>query len=509
MYSEIIVNSTFQEVRIAVMRGGQVSELFIERKRDKGIVGNVYKGKVLKVLPGMQVAFVDIGFEKAGFLYVADIDPYAGTDYFGPETPVEEESDVPEIEEEQGGAPPKQNIPIEDLIREGQELLVQITKEPLGTKGARISSYITLPGRFLVYMPTVEHIGVSRRIESEEENQRLRTLMSELKPSCGGLIARTVGEGRDREDFVSDINFLEILWKDIKKKGEKKTAPCLINQDLDPVLKTIRDVFTDEFDRMLIDSEEDYTRCMEFLDKFLPEVTEKIEPYRGKEPIFDAYGIEAEIERALGRKIWLKSGGSIVIDQAEALTAIDVNTGKFVGKKSQEETILKTNLEAIKEIVYQILLRNIGGLIILDFIDMEKESNKEKVYTALEQALRTDRAKTNIIKISEFGLVEMTRKRNRESLLRTLCQPCPTCDGRGTIKSTVTVSYDIFREIHRLLISEGKKHKVLLDVSPPVGEILFEEESRYIEEMEKKFEIELVVKIDHGFHPEQYKINLV
>ena len=509
MSSEIVVNGNEREIRIAILTKGVITDLFIERKKDKGIVGNVYKGRVIKVLPGMQVAFVDIGLEKAGFLYVADIDPYSDISDFSNITDDESIGDMGNGTN--GDIHPSErkgsNIPIEDLIQEGQELLVQATKDPIGTKGARISSYITLPGRYLVFMPTVNHSGVSRRIEDDQERDKLRNIINDIKPSGSGLIARTASEGKEKEDLVADIKFLQKLWKDIRRRGEKSSAPVLINQDLDPILKTIRDLFTKDIDRMIIDSRHDYELCLEFAKKYLPEIIGRLELYREKESIFDAFGIEVEIERALGRKVWLKSGGYIIIEQTEALTAIDVNTGKFVGKKSQEETILKTNLEAVKEIVYQIQVRNIGGLIIIDFIDMEKEPNKEKVYNTLELALKNDRAKTNIMKISEFGLVEMTRKRSRDSLTRTLCRPCPYCEGRGTIKSAITISYEIFREIHRTVhVASGKK-KVMLSVSPQVADILFDEESRYIDEMEKDLGIDLMVKADYELHQEQYEIS--
>jgi ribonuclease G len=503
--SEIIINANSQEIRIAVMKNGTISDLLIERKKDQGIVGNVYKGKILKVLPGMQVAFVNLGLEKAGFLYVTDIDPYV--DRAKPKVEDDPNKKIADDIETENFRVKGQNIPIEDLIREGQELLVQVTKDPIGTKGARISSYITLPGRLLVFMPTVNHTGVSRRIEDDEERSRLRNIISELKEDGQGLIVRTASEGKEKEDFVSDANFLKMVWDDIVKKGEKSSAPNLVYQDLDPILKTIRDLFTRDIKRLVIDSRSEYERCMAFSEKFLPEVRNRIELYTEKEPIFDAFAIEREIESALGRRVWLKSGGYIIIEQTEALTAIDVNTGKFVGKKNQEETILKTNLEAVKEIVYQIQLRNIGGLIIIDFIDMEKDINKEKVYSVLELALKSDRAKTNIMKISSFGLVEMTRKRSRDSLNRTLCEPCPFCEGKGTIKSAVTICYEIFREIYRVVNASLGKKRLMLCVSSSIADLLFDEESGAMEKIEQDLGIELMVKSKREMHPEQFEIS--
>lgn len=512
MSSEIIVNTNSWETRVALLENGVVSELYIERKKDEGIVGNVYKGRVVKILPGMQVAFVDIGLEKSGFLYVSDInlpdiigeyEEIAGKEVSFPD----EESTQPreeEISEEFFQRPP-----IEELLQEGQEILVQISKNPIGNKGARITSYITLPGRYLVFMPSVNQVGVSRRIDDESERNRLKKLLLELKPPGSGFIVRTASEGRDRDEFIADIEFLMKLWNDIKQKDDKASAPFLINQDLNLIFRVIRDLFTKDVDRMVIDSQEEYERCVKFADSYMPGLKSQIELYPGKDPIFDTYGIDIEIERALGRKIWLKSGGYIVIDQTEALTAVDVNTGKFVGKRNPEETILKTNLEALKEIVYQLRLRNIGGLIIIDFIDMEKEDSKEKVFHALEQALKTDRSRTKIMKISEFGLVEMTRKRVRDSLSQTLCQPCFYCEGRGNIKSPTTICYEIFREIQRVTNTSPAKRKVLLNVPPVIADMLFDEESRYIDRLENDLQVKIVVKADYDLHQEQYEITVL
>ncbi|MBI4378242.1 MAG: Rne/Rng family ribonuclease [Nitrospinae bacterium] len=509
MSSEIIVCTNIRETRVALLENGVISELYIERKKDEGIVGNVYKGRVVKVLPGMQVAFIDIGLEKSGFIYVSDINlPDRIEEYekiAGEEVSLEYEEAAEAIGEKipEGSF---QRLPIEELLQEGQEILVQVSKGPIGTKGARITSYIALPGRYLVFMPSVDHVGVSRRIENESERKRLKKLLLELKPPGSGFIIRTASEGKDKDEFIADIEFLMKLWNDIKQKTEKVSAPAIIHQDLNLIFRAIRDIFTKDVDRMVLDSHEEYENCSQFVNSYMPGLKSRIELYTGKDPLFDAYGIDIEIERALGKKIWLKSGGYIIIEQTEALTAIDVNTGKFVGKRNPEETILKTNLEAVKEIVYQLRLRNIGGLIIIDFIDMEKEESKEKVFHALEQILKSDRSRTKIMKISEFGLVEMTRKRVRDSLNRILCQPCPYCEGRGNIKSPTTVCYEIFREIQRAINASPKKRKVLINVPPIVADMLFDEESQYIDELEKDLMIKIVVKADYNLHQEQYEI---
>jgi ribonuclease G len=506
MSSEILINSNPREIRVALMENHQVSEIFIEHKTNKGIVGNIYRGKVTKVLPGMQVAFVDIGLEKAGFLYVGDIDVI---DMLG----IEDDIDQPPLHEENddpfGDKPGRPNIEIkiQDLLKEGQEILVQVAKNPLGTKGARITNYITLPGRYLVYMPTVNHISVSRRIESEDEKDRLKNLIGEIGNQGEGYIIRTAGQDATHADFKSDLNFLHHLWKYLKKQSEDLTAPHLVYEDLNLIFRSIRDLFTKETERLVIDSKSDFAKCLEFCSTYLPYLSNKIEQYKDPMPIFDHYGIEMDISRALGRTIWLKSGGYITIDQTEALVAIDVNTGKFVGHNDPEDTILKTNLEAVKEIVYQLRLRNIGGIIIVDFIDMSKEESKEMVSNALKQALKPDRSRTRILKISELGLVEMTRKRVRESLAQTLCDPCDYCEGKGYIKGTPTISYEIIREIQRRGTNDITKKKIDIEVHPTVYNMLFEEESNFLEEMEKERNIEITFQVNPKLHREKYKIS--
>ncbi|MDI7261398.1 MAG: Rne/Rng family ribonuclease [Thermodesulfobacteriota bacterium] len=492
MANELIINVTPQETRIALLEDRVLAELYTERIRDRGIIGNIYKGKVVKVLPGMQAAFVDIGLEKAAFLYVSDV--------YGR---MEEYEEMGLLSLEMASlSPPSQ---IEDLLSEGQEILVQVSKEPLGTKGTRITSHVTLPGRYLVFMPTVDHVGVSRRIRDEKERRRLREVVQSIKPPSSGLIVRTASEGAESEEIRNDMDFLLHLWNNIQQKKESATAPSLVHSDLTLILRMIRDILSPQINRIIIDSKEEYETIVAFINTYMPKQRYEITLYDKKEPIFDAYGIAMEIDKILGRKVWLKSGGYIVIDINEALVAIDVNTGRYVGKRNLADTILKTNLEAAKEIAYQLRVRNIGGIIIIDFIDMEREGDREKVYHALEEATKKDRQKTNIFKISELGLVEMTRKRTRENISRVLGEPCPYCEGAGYVKSKFTVCYDIFREIERKA-SELGGHSIIVEVNPDVADLLYEDERTGMEELERRLKKKIVIKAKSGFHQEQFNI---
>jgi ribonuclease G len=441
----------------------------------------------------MQAAFVDIGLEKAAFLYVTDV--YGGMEYY-------EEMGFQREELTTYFNPSSQ---IEDLLSEGQEVLAQVSKEPLGTKGTRITSHITLPGRYLVFMPTFDHVGVSRRIKDEKERRRLREVVQGIKPPAGGFIVRTASEGAEPEEILNDREFLLRLWNNIQKKRESSAAPSLIHSDLTMVLRVIRDILSPQVNRIIIDSREEHENIISFINTYMQKQKYEITLYENKEPIFDAYGVEIEIDKLLGRKVWLKSGGYIVIDMSEALVAIDVNTGRYVGKRNLADTILKTNLEAAKEIAYQLRLRNIGGIIIIDFIDMEREGDREKVYQALENAIRKDRQKTTIFKISELGLVEMTRKRTRENISRVLGEPCSYCEGAGLIKSKTTVCYDILREIERTS-SELGGHNVMVEVNPEVADLLYEDERAGVEELERKLKKKIVIKARPGFHQEQFTI---
>ncbi len=489
MPDEIVINASSDETRAALVESGQLAELYIERKKDASLVGNVYKGKVVKILPGMQSAFVDIGLEKATFLHVADV--YSSLEYsvFGEDI----EETIP------------LHLPIEELLQEGQEVQVQVSKDPLGTKGARVTSYITIPGRYLVLMPGVEHIGISRRISNEDERTRLKELVNGLKPQNVGLIIRTASEGCTEDEIKKDIDFLMLTWENIQAKKEKVNSPQLLYSDLDLAFRSVRDLLGHEVSKLIIDSEKEYERLTEFVNTYFPKLISKIELYEDDEPIFDAYGIELEIPKTLGKRVWLKSGGYIVIDQTEALTSIDVNTGKFVGKATLEDTLLKTNLEAVKEIAYQIRLRNLGGIIIIDFIDMEKEENKKKLFTAFQEAMNKDRVKSTILQVSELGLIQMTRKRVRESLGRTLCETCSYCDGRGFIKSAITVCYEIFRELRKIGIKR-MNGKILITAHPLITDLLYEEEREGLEEIEKQCGFKCIVKADKNSHQEYYEV---
>jgi len=498
MTKELVINATSHETRVALLEGGHIAELYIERDRQLGIVGNIYKGKVIRVLPGMQAAFVDIGLAKAAFLYVADV--------MDEMEQVERNIEGEEELLEQGESTELSSLPpIEDLLTEGQELLVQISKEPIGTKGARITSHISLPGRHLVYMPTVDHIGISRRIESEEERERLRQIVDSMRTPGTGFIVRTVSEGKSEDDLRHDMEFLVGLWENLSRGIDEINAPSLIHSDLDVTSKVLRDILTEDVKRIVVDNVDEYDKIVRFLRTFMPRLNYCIELYKGEEPIFDAYGLEVEISRALGRKVWLKSGGSIIIEQTEALVAIDVNTGRYVGKHNFEDTILKTNLEALKEIAFQLRLRNIGGLIIIDFIDMDKEAHREKVHAALEEALKQDKNKTNILKISELGLVEMTRKRVRESIGRTLCEPCPYCEGKGYVRGKLTVIYEILRELRREMIDLPAGHVTLL-AHPEVAGLLIDEERCGLDDLEQRFGRTVSINPRPGFHVEQFEI---
>jgi len=499
----IVLNASPYETRVATLESGVLTELLIERGDERNIVGNIYKGKVIRVLPGMQAAFVDIGMEKAGFLYAGDfVTPRLEFDTDGneeAELPVDLDIHSAKYEQE------RYIPPIEGLIREGQHLLVQVSKEPLGTKGARITSHIALPGRYLVLLTWSAHIGISRRIEEAEERERLHGLVEKIRPEGMGAIVRTAAEGRSEAELKADMDYLLRLWETVRKKSDVSNAPTLIHRELSLSLRAVRDLFTADMDRIVVDSEEEYVRIRNFASQFFPRVQDRIELYSGPQPVFDHYGIEIELARALDKKVWLKSGGYIVIEQTEALTVIDVNTGKYVGRTSLEETTVKINLEAVKEIVYQLRLRNIGGIIIIDFIDMKSEENRDKVYQSLVDALRADRSKTTICKISELGLVEMTRKRVRESLGRSLSEACPYCSGEGHIKSKKTICYEIFRALERQATTLAGR-QVALFVHPALAEEMFGEDREHIERLENRYGMKINISASEKFHIEQYQI---
>lgn len=510
MLKELLISSSDRETRIAVLEEGRVAEVQIERRRQRGVVGNIYKGRVTRVLPGMQSAFVDLGLEKDAFLYVADVgEEVDDFDRFGAGEEEKRDGEPPPSAPAPEGEPPaaKPLPSIDELLREGQELVVQVTKDMIAHKGVRITTHVTLPGRTLVYMPTIDHVGVSRRIENEEERERLKEILVSIKKGPGGYIVRTAGEGRAAEDFVADRRYLTRLWEQIRKKGDRAGAPALLHRDLDLALRAARDIFAADFAALWVDDDEDYQRIVEFLDQVQPSLVGKVKLYRKSTPLFEEYHVETEIENALKSKVWLKSGGYIVINQTEALVAIDVNTGKYVGKKRLEDTVVKTNLEAVQEIVRQIRLRDLGGLLVVDFIDMEEEENRKELVAALETELKRDRSKNRMLPVSEFGLVEITRKRQRQSLERTLTMPCPYCQGVGRIKSVQTILLEIRRQILRRAY-DGEWHSLLLRVHPEIYRALVGEERRLIEELEERIGMPIHVKSDEHIHHEGFDIVL-
>jgi ribonuclease G len=454
----IVVNAGVIETRVAVQEGSLLTALYVERHRHRSIVGNVYKGIVTNVLPGMQAAFVDIGLHKDAFLYAGDYTAnvaeferlmLAGGD---------EEADL-EVDETEPGR--ESAAPIETLLRKGQEVLVQVSKESLGTKGARITSFISLPGRYLVYMPQAHRIGVSRRIHDDRERERLRGVVRGLTPPPGGFIVRTNAEGKGDQEFASDVEFLGRLWRQIQSRYEQARPPSILHEEVDLMFRVVRDLFSLDVDQFMVDTREAYEKCLEYATALVPALADRVTLYEGRAPIFDTTGIEREIEKALRRRVWLKSGGYIVIDHTEALVSIDVNTGKYVGKRDFEQTVLKINLEAVGEIVRQIRLRDLGGIIIIDFIDMEREEHRQQVFRALKRALAEDKARTNVLEISELGLVEMTRKRVRQDLRSLFAAPCPTCRGSGAVKSDITLAAEMFRKVRAVARDNGGQPIVL------------------------------------------------
>jgi ribonuclease G len=628
---EIVINASALEVRVALLEDGSLAELYVERQQHRGLAGNIYKGKVTRVLPGMQAAFVDIGLEKAGFLHVSDfhddvqalgsiaevigeedvetepVDGYGGDEAKSP-TDLRELAELEEMEEprerqdpQQGhrqdpgkdpgqdrpdlqnpqasqalqddrhnlqddrddlqddrhdpddqAAPPaetdaaaaasaegaaapgtkrrrsrrrrrrggkahkrprvheqRSRLPIEQQLHRNQEIIVQIAKEPMGTKGARLTSSISLPGRHLVYMPTSGHVGVSRRIGSAEERARLRSAVKELGRVQGGFIVRTACEGVSKREIQRDANFLTRLWGSILAKSETSPPASILYSDLDVALRTVRDLFSSEIDKLWCDDPETYERIVQFVQHYMPRLRARVTLYQDSAPIFDHFKIEPQIERALDRKVWLKSGGYLVFDQAEALTAIDVNTGRFVGKNNQDETVLRTNLEAAEEVVKQLRLRNIGGIIIVDFIDMSREADRKKVSDALREALRRDKARTSALKISELGLVQMTRKRTRESLEELLTDTCPQCQGRRVVKSVPTLAAEVLRGVHREARRRGGDDMLLVKVHPAVARYLYDHGARDLEALERQVGIKIVLRSKEGLDPGSFELSLV
>jgi ribonuclease G len=483
---KIIINADSYETRIAILEDDELAELLVERADQRRHVGDIYKARVNAVLPGMQAAFVDLGLPKTGFLHVSDL--------------AESLSDLEDISdlEENGdrsrrrrGAVPK----IEDHLKKGQEILVQITKESIGTKGPRVTQQVSLPGRYCVLMPGVDHVGVSRRIEDRAERQRIKAIIGDLKPKGVGLIARTVGEGKGDPDFSADVKHLHKLWQKIDRKAGAARAPALVHRELEMTAGLIRDLFTDEVEEVVVDDKDSFAEVQAYLKAVSPELRGRVQLYRGREPIFDAFDIETQIEKTFERKVWLKKGGYICIDHAEALVAIDVNTGRFTGKKNQEETIFRTNFEAAHEIPRQLRLRDIGGIIVIDFIDMESEANKRGVLDELRHELRKDRARTKAFGVSELGLVEMTRQRERSSLLHYYTEDCPSCAGLGKVPSPETMLVKLERAMRRVA-AMGTEKRIVVRTSPEVALFFVEQEARRFAELEKRFKLQVDLKDD-------------
>jgi Rne/Rng family ribonuclease len=576
MNKEMIISSSGHDTRVAILEDDQVVEIFIERENQRGVVGNLYKGRVSKVLPGMQSSFIDVGLERDAFLYVSEVvntveefeklaggdeddeDDIEGKTYADDTADRDPDRRPPEQSEAEEAAPAGAGGPIagsastvaailperrardrdrdrsgasgvaraerrepagvqgpppkiEDLLKEGQEVLVQVVKEPLGTKGARLTSHVTMPGRFLVFMPTVDHVGVSRKIESREERARLRGIVRQFREQhgfTGGVIIRTAASGRSEADIVSDLSYFHEVWTTVRQKMDAGRPPALLFQEQSLVTKLLRDLLTDDYTAIRIDNEQEYRRVLALVERIMPALTPRVKHYTKDFPIFEEYGVQAEIDKALRSKVWLKSGGYLVINQTEALVAIDVNTGRYVGKKSSgrlEDTIVKTNLEAVKEIVRQIRLRDLGGIIVLDLIDMEEKKNRQKVFQEVEKELRKDRSPSKALQVSDFGLVIVTRKRVKQSLERQLTEPCPYCSGSGTIKSSATICYEILMELEKIgpdLEGQG----VLLRVNPDIARALKEEESGILRDIQRTLGKTVTLRPDAHLHHAQFDV---
>ena len=492
MSEEVLVNVTPTETRVAVVENGMLQEVYIERSASRGIVGNIYNGKVVRVLPGMQAAFVEIGLQRSCFIHASDI---AVVDKEGVE---QRSNEVPDIR---------------SSVWEGQSLIVQVVKDPIGTKGARLTTHLSVPSRYLVYMPHTQHIGISQRIDDEEERNRLRGLVEkcireEDMEKLGGFIIRTAAEGAGEDELSADIKYFKRLWAALERKMKERLAPAIIYEDLPLYMRTMRDLVRPEMEKIRIDSPESFQNVLQFAEDFTPDLKDRIEYYSGARPIFDLYAVEDEIQKALGRKVALKSGGYLIIDQTEAMTTIDVNTGGFVGHRNLEETIFKTNLEAATSLARQLRVRNLGGIIIIDFIDMKDSEHRRQVHRALEKAMDHDHVKNIITGISELGLVEMTRKRSRESLEHVMCEDCPVCEARGSIKSAETICYEIFREILR----EAKAYdndKLMVVASQGVVDRLLDEESARVADLEEFIGKSIQFQVETVYSQEQYDVILL
>ncbi len=494
MSEEILINVTPRETRLALIENGLLQEIFLERRSRSGFVGDIYLGKVVRVMPGMEAAFVDIGLERAAFLHNADIAPIG--------------ADGLEVREEHP-------VAIQAHLHEGQMIVVQVAKDPIGTKGARLTTHLTLPSRHLVYLPRNRHIGISQRLENEEERERLQQVLhaciaeehgDEAEPR-GGFIIRTAAEGATENELREDIRFLYKLWAAVERRIGRSKEVRVLYRDLPLYLRAVRDLIAPNIEKIRVDTQEAFDEIREFINDFMPEYRDRVELYRGERPIFDLYGIDDEIEKALGRQVRLKSGGDLIIDQTEAMTTIDVNTGGYLGSRNHAETVLKTNLEAATAIARQLRIRNLGGIIILDFIDMEDPEHQRQVLRTLTKALEKDHARTMVTAISELGLVEMTRKRTRESLGQVLCSPCPVCEGRGRIKTAETICYEIFREIVRVA-RVYENDELLVMASQTVVDRLLDEESSTLADLEVITGKTIRFEVEPMYTQEQYDVVL-
>jgi ribonuclease G len=548
----MIISSGAHDTRVAILEDDQVVEVFIERENQRGVVGNIYKGRVSKVLPGMQSSFIDIGLERDAFLYVTEVvntveefEKLAADDEVEDAEPREVAEPADNVESAEGaeradasrngegsdrssGRSAALKVPdrrsrdrdrekdqpqakIEDLLKEGQEILVQVVKEPLGTKGARLTSHVTMPGRFLVFMPTVDHVGVSRKIESREERARLRGIVKQFREEhgfTGGVIIRTAASGRSEADIVSDLSYFHQIWTEVRTKMEHRRPPAVLFQEQSLVTKLLRDMLTDDYTAIRLDDPAEHRRVVALVERIMPSLLPRVKLYAKDYPIFEEYGVQQEIDKALRPKVWLKSGGYLVINQTEALVAIDVNTGRYVGKKSSgrlEDTIVKTNLEAVKEIVRQIRLRDLGGIIVLDLIDMEEKKNRQRVFQEVEKELRKDRSPSKALQVSDFGLVIVTRKRVKQSLERQLTEPCPYCSGSGSIKSSATICFEILTELKKIG-ADLDGHGVLLRVNPDIARALKEEESAVLRELQQVLGRPVTIRPDAHLHHEQFDV---
>ncbi len=481
---KLLINYTPFEIRVGLVDEGKLVEFYVERPSEKGLVGNIYKGRVVKVLPGINSAFLDLGLSRTAFLFRDD---FTGKG---------------EIEWEEGGS----SSNMIDLLKEGEEILVQVIKEPIGNKGARVSTNLTLPAHYLVFLPYMDKIGVSRKIREEKKRKRLKEIVNHLRPEGTGWIIRTAAVDATEEDFKTEMEFLIKLWEDIKKKASHCIAPALVYEEPDIALRAIRDLFNKDVSEIVVDDPQFFEKIKEFLEKFFPHLLPYIKLYEGKEDIFAYHGIHIDPKKLLAKKVWLKSGGFIVIEPCEAFTAIDVNTGRFTGDKELEDTVFKINMEAAEEIAYQLRLRNIGGLIIIDFIDMESEEHQEKVVQALKEALKKDRAKHSFLPITPFGILQMTRERKRESLYQVFYENCPLCEGEGRVKSKRTIYYEILRRLMKMG-PHVKNKKVEIEIHPSLSEIIGEE-LHYLEDLEKRYGFKAVLKPNRDFALWEYKFRI-